>query len=83
MPKAPRKATAKPLTPALAETRRRMPLRVTCMWPSGSGPFTFECPEPVQPATPYCREHNRLAYVPMRREGVDLRLMRKWPKGVL
>lgn len=36
--------------------------RGLCLWPSGEGPYSFECNETANIGKPYCAEHSRRAY---------------------
>jgi len=48
----------------LAEQRAIVRRPDFCQWPSGDGPYTFECNNPVMPNRPYCACHCDRAYVP-------------------
>ena len=40
----------------------------SCQWPTGDGPFYFECNEPAKAGRPYCDCHCGRAYVPRKPE---------------
>lgn len=37
-----------------------------CAWPSGNGPYTFECRSPAQPGRSYCAHHHKVAFIRVR-----------------